>query len=127
MVQATVGTNESAGTVASTPPARQHAIVLCCAESVRALVDEVSHSLVGLGFRSEVVCGKEARSILLGRDRNVADPTIYVVCVQGSLKEQVLAPLRQALLTHGGPNQHLFAAVLDVTLPLAMVGQVRRF
>ena len=114
----------------SAAPTRQHKIVLCCAQSVHAMVEEVAHNLAGLGFRSRVVCGAEARAALLGRDRDAAsrdEPTIYVVCVQGTLKEQVLQPLRQALATHGGPNEHLFVAVLDLTLPLAMVGQIRRF
>jgi hypothetical protein len=105
---------------------RQHLIVLCCAHSVVALVEEVARNLEGLGFPVEVVCGAEARSALLGRPQDNA-PTIYVVCVQGTLKEQVLRPLRQALAAHGGPNQHLFVAVLDLALPLAMVGQIRRF
>jgi len=105
---------------------RQHLIVLCCAHSVVSLVEEVARNLEGLGFPVEVVCGAEARSALLGRPKDDA-PTIYVVCVQGTLKEQVLRPLRQALAAHGGPNQHLFVAVLDLALPLAMVGQIRRF
>jgi hypothetical protein len=106
---------------------RQHAIVLCCAHSVAELVEEVARNLGGLGFDVDVVCGAEARSALLGRYERRDEPTIYVVCVQGTLKEQVLKPLRQALATHGGPNQHLFVAVLDLALPLAMVGQIRRF
>jgi hypothetical protein len=114
----------------SAAPTRQHKIVLCCAQSVQTLVEEVAHSLSGLGFSSRVVCGAEARAALLGRNRDPAtrnEPTIYVVCVQGTLKEQVLQPLRQALATHGGPNEHLFVAVLDLSLPLGMVGQIRRF
>ncbi|HWB79173.1 MAG TPA: hypothetical protein VG755_29635, partial [Nannocystaceae bacterium] len=91
------------------------------------LVEEVARNLRGLGFDVDVVCGAEARSALLGRNDRRDEPTIYVVCVQGTLKEQVLKPLRQALATHGGPNQHLFVAVLDLGLPLAMVGQIRRF
>jgi hypothetical protein len=106
---------------------REHLIVLCCGQSVVELVDEVARNLRGLGFAVEVVCGAEARTALLGRSTGGNEPTIYVVCVQGTLKEQVLKPLRQALATHGGPNQHLFVAVLDLSLPLAMVGQIRRF
>lgn len=106
---------------------RVHAIVLCCAHSVVELVEEVARNLRGLGFDTEVVTGAEARTALLGHGTDAARPTIYVVCVQGALKEQVLKPLRQALATHGGPNAHLFAAVLDLSLPLAMVGQIRRF
>jgi hypothetical protein len=114
----------------SAAPARQHSIVLCCAQSVHTMVEEVARSLAGLGFTSRVVCGAEARAALLGRGRDPVtrdEPTIYVVCVQGALKEQVLQPLRQALATHGGPNEHLFVAVLDLALPLGMVGQIRRF
>lgn len=106
---------------------RSHLVVLCCAHSVAELVDEVARNLRGLGFAVEVVCGAEARTALLSRGTGGDEPTIYVVCVQGTLKEQVLKPLRQALATHGGPNQHLFVAVLDLSLPLAMVGQIRRF
>ncbi|MBL8949051.1 MAG: hypothetical protein JNK45_38125, partial [Myxococcales bacterium] len=106
---------------------RSHLVVLCCAHSVAELVDEVARNLRGLGFAVEVVCGAEARTALLSHGTGGDEPTIYVVCVQGTLKEQVLKPLRQALATHGGPNQHLFVAVLDLSLPLAMVGQIRRF
>lgn len=106
---------------------RQHTVVLCCAQSVVELVEEVARNLRGLGFEVQVICGAEARTVLLGQGRDRDEPTIYVVCVQGTLKEQVLKPLRQALATHGGPNQHLFVAVLDLALPLAMVGQIRRF
>jgi len=109
------------------PVTRDHLIVLCCGHSVVELVGEVARNLRGLGFAVEVVCGAEARTALLGRSNGGTEPTIYVVCVQGTLKEQVLKPLRQALATHGGPNQHLFVAVLDLSLPLAMVGQIRRF
>ncbi len=91
------------------------------------MVEEVARNLEGLGFRTQVVCGAEARAALLGRPFETREPMIYVVCVQGTLKETVLKPLRQALATHGGPNQHLFVAVLDLSLPLAMVGQIRRF
>ncbi len=109
------------------PVTRQHTVVLCCAQSVVELVEEVARNLRGLGFEVQVICGAEARQVLLGSARDRDAPTIYVVCVQGTLKEQVLKPLRQALATHGGPNHHLFVAVLDLALPLAMVGQIRRF
>ncbi|MBX7084056.1 MAG: hypothetical protein K1X88_32910 [Nannocystaceae bacterium] len=109
------------------PVTRQHTVVLCCAQSVVELVEEVARNLRGLGFDVQVICGAEARQVLLGSARDRDAPTIYVVCVQGTLKEQVLKPLRQALATHGGPNHHLFVAVLDLALPLAMVGQIRRF
>ncbi|MCH9683876.1 MAG: hypothetical protein K0V04_20760, partial [Deltaproteobacteria bacterium] len=108
-------------------PRRKHQINLCCAQSVQVIVEEVSRNLRGLGFRVSVVCGAEARAALLGSQANSDEPTIHVVCVQGSLQERVLKPLRQALATHGGPNQHLFVAVLDLGVPLAMVGQIRRF
>ncbi len=127
MVQVTeLGLDQELQTVAP-GVTRDHLVVLCCAHSVVELVEEVARNLRGLGFAVEVVCGAEARTALLGRGSDGDKPTIYVVCVQGTLKEQVLKPLRQALATHGGPNQHLFVAVLDLALPLAMVGQIRRF
>jgi hypothetical protein len=88
-----------------------HAITLCCAHSVESMVEEVARNLRGLGFRTNVVCGGEARDALVGRQREHDEPTIYVVCVQGALKDTVLKPLRTALATHGGPNEHLFVAV----------------
>lgn len=113
---------------AGKPRARLHRVVLCCAGSVRGMVEEVARNMAGLGFDTEVVCGAEARAALLGRPANhTGRPTIYVLCVQGSLKETVLKPLRQALATHAGPHEHLFVGVLDLSLPLAMVGQIRRF
>jgi len=108
-------------------PPRVHALTLCCANSVEAIVGEVGRALEGLGFRTEVVTGSDARSAILDRGRARDQPTIYVVCVQGALKDTVVGPLRQALATHGGPDEHLFVAVLDLSLPLSMVGQVRRF
>jgi hypothetical protein len=104
-----------------------HALTLCCAQSVGPIVEEVARALAGLGFETEVVTGSDARSAILDRDRTRDRPTIYVVCVQGALKDTVVGPLRQALATAGGPNEHLFVAVLDLSLPLSMVGQVRRF
>jgi hypothetical protein len=104
-----------------------HSITLCCAHSVESMVEEVARNLRGLGFRTNVVCGGEARDAIVGRQREHDEPTIYVVCVQGALKDTVLKPLRSALATHGGPNEHLFVAVLDLSLPLSMVGQIRRF
>lgn len=89
------------------------------------MVEEVARNLRGMGFETDVVCGAEARDALLGH--RASEPTIYVICVQGTLKETVLKPLRQALAAHGGPNAHLFVAVLDLSLPLSMVGQIRRF
>ncbi len=111
----------------ATPIPRMHAVTLCCAESVATVVSEVAHSLEGLGFRTGIVTGSDARAALMERERSHDGPMIYVVCVQGTLKDTVLGPLRQALATHGGPNEHLFVAVLDLSLPLSMVGQVRRF
>lgn len=108
-------------------PGRKHVINLCCAQSVHEVVEEVARNLEGLGFRVAVVFGAEARAALLGGRTDSNQPTIHVVCVQGSMQERVLKPLRQALATHGGPNHHLFVAVLDVEVPLAMVGQIRRF
>lgn len=108
-------------------PPRVHALTLCCAESVEAIVGEVARALEGLGFQTEVVTGSDARSAILDRGRVRDQPAIYVVCVQGALKDTVVGPLRQALATHGGPDEHLFVAVLDLSLPLSMVGQVRRF
>jgi hypothetical protein len=108
-------------------PHRNHVINLCCAQSVQGVVEQVARSLEGLGFRVSVVCGAEARAALLDSRTDSNQPTIHVVCVQGSMQERVLKPLRQALATHGGPNHHLFVAVLDVGVPLAMVGQIRRF
>lgn len=108
-------------------PPRVHALTLCCAESVEAIVCEVARALEGLGFQTEVVTGSDARSAILDRGRVRDQPAIYVVCVQGALKDTVVGPLRQALATHGGPDEHLFVAVLDLSLPLSMVGQVRRF
>ncbi len=123
--------NEAEPTDSTAPsprrPRRKHQINLCCAQSVQVIVEEVARNLQGLGFRVTVVCGAEARAALLGSQANSNQPTIHVVCVQGSLQERVLKPLRQALATHGGPNQHLFVAVLDLAIPLAMVGQIRRF
>ncbi|MCA9707119.1 MAG: hypothetical protein KDK70_14805, partial [Myxococcales bacterium] len=114
---------------ASSPrrPRHKHAINLCCAQSVQEVVEEVARHLEGLGFPVTVACGAEARAALLGSRTKDDQPTIHVVCVQGSLQERVLKPLRQALATHGGPNHHLFVAVLDLAVPLAMVGQIRRF
>lgn len=108
-------------------PRRTHVINLCCAQSVEDVVEEVARNLRGLGFRVRVVCGAQARAALLGSRDNSDQPMIHVVCVQGSMQERVLKPLRQALATHGGPNHHLFVAVLDLAVPLAMVGQIRRF
>ena len=110
------------------PRMRLHRVVLCCAGSVRGMVEEVGRNLAGLGFDTDVVCGAQARAALLGSPNNhTGRPTIYVLCVQGSLKETVLKPLRQALASHAGPHEHLFVGVLDLSLPLAMVGQIRRF
>lgn len=106
---------------------RVHALTLCCAQSVAPIVGEVGRALGGLGFQTEVVTGSDARAAILDRGRSHDRPTIYVVCVQGALKDTVVGPLRQALATHGGPDEHLFVAVLDLSLPLSMVGQVRRF
>ncbi len=106
---------------------RTHALTLCCANSVEGIVGEVGRALEGLGFETEVVTGSDARSAILDRGGARDRPTIYVVCVQGALKDTVVGPLRQALATHGGPDEHLFVAVLDLSLPLSMVGQVRRF
>ncbi len=108
-------------------PPRVHALTLCCAASVGAIVEEVARALEGLGFQTDVVTGSDARSAILDRGRVRDQPAIYVVCVQGALKDTVVGPLRQALATHGGPDEHLFVAVLDLSLPLSMVGQVRRF
>jgi hypothetical protein len=108
-------------------PRRKHVINLCCAQSVHKVVEEVARNLEGLGFQVTVVFGAEARAALLESRTDSDQPTIHVVCVQGSMQERVLKPLRQALATHGGPNHHLFVAVLDVGVPLAMVGQIRRF
>jgi hypothetical protein len=108
-------------------PRRKHVINLCCAQSVHRVVEEVARSLDRIGFQVTVVCGAEARAALLGSRTDAEQPTIHVVCVQGSMQERVLKPLRQALATHGGPNHHLFVAVLDLGVPLAMVGQIRRF
>jgi len=108
-------------------PRRKHVINLCCAQSVHRVVEEVARNLEGLGFHTNVVTGAEARAALLGSRTDSEQPTIHVVCVQGSMQERVLKPLRQALATHGGPNHHLFVAVLDLGVPLAMVGQIRRF
>ncbi|MEX1368671.1 MAG: hypothetical protein AB1Z98_36420 [Nannocystaceae bacterium] len=120
---------ESNDGAASKPrrPRRTHLINLCCAQSVEEVVEEVARNLRGLGFRVRVVCGAQARTALLGSRAHGDQPMIHVVCVQGSLQERVLKPLRQALATHGGPNHHLFVAVLDLAVPLAMVGQIRRF
>ena len=116
------------GVKGESPPApRMHTITLCCAHSVEGMVEEVARNLRGMGFRTNVVCGGQARDALMGRKRDHDEPTIYVVCVQGALKDTVLKPLRTALATHGGPNEHLFVAVLDLSLPLSMVGQIRRF
>ncbi|MCX4243766.1 hypothetical protein [Paraliomyxa miuraensis] len=114
---------------ASSPPRprRQHVINLCCAQSVHRVVEEAARNLEELGFQVAVVCGAEARAALLGSHTDSNQPTIHVVCVQGSMQERVLKPLRQALASHGGPNHHLFVAVLDLEVPLAMVGQIRRF
>jgi len=113
------------------PPRRQprsHEINLCCAVSVEPIVSEISRALDGLGFTATVVCGAAARASLLGGDEITDDrPTIHVVCVQGQLRDRVMGPLRRALADRDRPNQHLFVAVLDLTMPLTMVGQIRRF
>lgn len=106
---------------------RRHAINLCCAQSVAGMVEEIARQLRGLGFDASVSCGAQARAALLGGQAFTQRPTIHVVCVQGSLQERVLKPLRQALATHGGEGQHLFVAVLDLSIPLTMVGHIRRF
>ena len=106
---------------------RRHAINLCCAQSVSAMVEEIARQLRGLGFDVGVSCGARARAALLGGEAFTQRPTIHVVCVQGSMQERVLKPLRQALATHGGEGQHLFVAVLDLSVPLTMVGHIRRF
>lgn len=105
---------------------RGHAINLCCAQSVAPMVEEIARHLRGLGFQTRVSCGAAARTALLG-GASALGPAIHVVCVQGNQQERVLKPLRQALATHGGPDQHLFVAVLDLSVPLTMVGQIRRF
>lgn len=91
------------------------------------MVAEVARSLSGLGFSADVLCGAAARASLLGPDDEADEPTIYVVCVQGQLRDRVVGPLRRALAQRDRPNQHLFVAVLDLAMPLAMVGQIRRF
>lgn len=127
MTEATAAEPNEGAVPSPRRPRRTHLINLCCAQSVQGVVEEVARSLRGLGFRVRVVCGAEARAALLGSRANSDTPMIHVVCVQGSLQERVLKPLRQALATHGGPNHHLFVAVLDLAVPLAMVGQIRRF
>ena len=127
MVEATAA--ESNEGTAQTPrrPRRKHTINLCCAQSVQEHVEEVARNLRDLGFTVRVVFGAKARAALLGSKADSDTPMIHVVCVQGSLQERVLKPLRQALATHGADNHHLFVAVLDLAVPLAMVGQIRRF
>ncbi len=127
MIEPTIAPDDPESKAIAGRVVRHHAIMLCCAQSVMEMVEEVARNLRGLGFAVEIVCGAEARATLLARDRDRDEPTIYVVCVQGSLKEQVLKPLRQALASHESANHHLFVAVLDLALPLAMVGQIRRF
>jgi hypothetical protein len=105
---------------------RRHAINLCCAQSVAPMVEEIARNLSGLGFKVGISCGAEARAALLGH-AHAQQPTIHVVCVQGSLQERVLKPLRQALAQRGEHDQHLFVAVLDLSVPLTMVGHIRRF
>ena len=107
------------------PLRRGHAINLCCAASVAPMVEEIARNLEGLGFRVTVSSGGEARAALLGQAQ-ASGPTIHVLCVQGSLQERVLGPLRQAL-SQRDQNQHLFVAVLDLSVPLTMVGHIRRF
>ncbi len=127
-MMATTQTSRAEGT-STRPPRRTlrrgHAINLCCAASVAPMVEEIARNLRGLGFAVTVSCGGEARAALLGK-APVTGPTIHVVCVQGSLQERVLGPLRQAL-TQRDQHQHLFVAVLDLSVPLTMVGHIRRF
>lgn len=102
-------------------------VILCCARSVEDTVQDVAELLaIEEGFDTDVLTGLDGRDALEQRGQAPEKPTIFVVCIVGETSG-ILNPLRQALADQGGPNEYLFAALLDPDLPSALVTQIRRY